>query len=311
MTRSARVVRTVERAREELTASIETPELQEASVLLRRDDSRPTETILDQHLAGAGELSPIIALLAKHPALAGNDEIPLERFLLAETARAALDRIASLPVVDSVRQLLLDEICLYASPDVRRRPMLHSDTESFRAACEVVRLRRFPAGQYHWDVSGFSRRHLRHVSIHDLPGFLLFLTRRMKGRGPAFFPHVNGFRRNPYVWLETESNRSLHRMAACLDLQPAIVGLVTRAWLHDPRLGETSPHLAWVNTVFLENGGLVVANGPAGTDAGFLANNAARQKSFEDGSYQPQYGIVLWPRTAMLEWAARHPEFSD
>ena len=311
MTRSARVVRTVERTREELTASIETPELQEASAFLRRHDTRPTETILDQHLAGTGEGSPIVLLLAKHSPLAGHDGIPLERFLLAETARAALDRIATLPVVDSVRQLLLDEMCLYASPDARRRPMLHRDTESFRAACAVVRLRRFPAGQYHWDVSGFSRRHLRHVSIRDLPGFLLFLARRMKGRGPAFFPHVNGFRRNPYVWLEAESNRSLHRMATSLALQPAIVGLVTRAWLHDPRLGETSPHLAWINRVFVENGGFVVANGPAGTDAGFLANNAARQKSFEEGSYRPQHGIVLWPRAAMLEWAARCPEFAS
>lgn len=311
MTRSPYVVRTVERAREELTASIDTPGLQEASALLRSHGCPSAETMLDLHLAGAGGVSPITTLLAKHPGLAVTDEIPLERFLLAETARAALDRIASLPVIDSVRQLLLDEMCLYASPDARRRPMLHRDTESFRAACEVVRLRRFPAGQYHWDVSGFSRKHLRHVSIRDLPGFLLFLARRMKGRGPAFFPHVNGFRRNPYVWLEAESNRSLHRMATSLALQPAIVGLVTRAWLHDPWLGETSPHLAWINRVFVENGGLVVANGPAGTDAGFLANNAARQKSFEEGSYRPQYGIVLWPRAAMLEWAARSPEFAS
>lgn len=311
MNRPARVARTIDGVREELTASLRAPELQDAGAFLRRLDARPVEALLDSHLAAARDRSPIAQLFAKHPEYAAHDGRPVERFLLTQAAVTALEGMAVLPVVEAVRQQLLEEVCLYSTPDPKRRPLLQWETPTFRAACEVVRLRRFPAGQYHWDVSGFSRRYLRHVSPRDLPRFLAFLAVGMRGLGPAFFPHVNGFRRNPFVWLETESNRSLYRMAKCLELQPAIIGLVTRAWLHDPQLAETSPHLAWVNRVFRENGGLVVANGSADADTGFLANNAARQKSFEDGSYRPQYGVVLWPRRAMLSWAARHPEFAD
>lgn len=239
------------------------------------------------------------------------DTYALERIVLLRAAVAAAGRVPTLPVDDGVRRLFFDEFRIFAAPSARQRPLLKLGTATFRAACELARLVRFPAGQYHWDVSGLSRRMLLKVPPLELPRVLYFLARRMRGVAPAFFPHVNGFRRNPFVWVEAESNRSFHRMARALALQPQMLGLVTHAWLHDPDLHVVSPHLAWINRVFLDNGGLVVANGSAARDKAVLANNAARKQAVEDGQYRPRYGLVLWPRAAMLDWAARHPEFAD
>lgn len=239
------------------------------------------------------------------------DDIALERLALLRAAHASLDRVPSLPVDPGVQRLFYEEFTIYAESKPRQRPLLALGTASFRAACQVVALVRFPAGQYHWDVSGLSRRMLLHVAPRELPRVLGMLAFRMRGIAPTLFPHVNAFRRNPFVWIEAESNRSFHRMARALALQPQLRGLVTRAWFHDPDLGRVSPHLAWVNRVVLENGGLVVANGSAAGDPDVSTNNAAREHAVARGDYRPRYGLVLWPRAAMLDWAARHPEFAD
>lgn len=238
-------------------------------------------------------------------------DVALERWLLLRMAGASLERVAALPVSPDVQRLFLEEFTLYAAPDKRRSPLLALGTPTFRAACEVASLARFPAGQLHWDVSGLERRALLRVPTAQLPRVLTFVAARMRGFGPAYFSHVNGLRRNPFVWVETESNKSYYRMARSLERQPEMLGLVTRAWFHDPDLEATSPHLAWTNRVFTENGGIVVANGKAESDAGFLANNTDRQAAYERGEYRPKYGLVLWPRAAMIAWANRHPELAD
>jgi hypothetical protein len=235
----------------------------------------------------------------------------LERLVLLRAARDAIPRVPSLLVDAGVQRLFYEEFRVFAEPRPRQRPLFAVGTATFHAACALVALARFPAGQYHWDVSGLSRRMLLDVPRRDLPRVLAVLALRMRGLAPAFFPHVNAWRRNPFVWIEAESNRAFHRMARALTRQPHVRGLVTRAWFHDPGLGSVSPHLAWTNRVFEENGGIVVANGAADDDPDVRANNATRQQAVEAGRYRPRYGLVLWPRAAMLDWAARHPEFAD
>ena len=263
-------------------------------------------TSLPPAIARIGELKARLAADGALPA-----EIALERLVLLRSARAALHHVPALPVDDGVRTLFYEEFRVYATPKLKQRPLLVVGTASFQAAGELVSLTRFPAGQYHWDVSGLPRRMVAQVPLRDLPRVLHMVARRMRGFAPAFYPHVNAFRRNPFVWTETESNRSFHRMARALRLQPDVLGLVARAWLHDPDLAAVSPHLGWINRVFVENGGLVVPNGDAADNPDVLANNASRQQAVERGQYRPRYGLVIWPRNAMLDWAARHPELAD
>ena len=65
--------------------------------------------------------------------------------------------------------------------------------------------------------------------------------------------------------------------------QPEIRGLITASWLHSPDTLAVSPHLAWLNTVFLENGGHVLPLGPADLDSGVLHRSPERQQAYEAG----------------------------
>jgi hypothetical protein len=234
-----------------------------------------------------------------------------ERFLLLRAAERVLGSIVDLPVACSVKTLFCEEFEFFAAPDKRRAPLLTLGTPTFSASCELVSLRRFPAGQLHWNVSGLPRRMLARIPVRDLPRTLRFVATKMKGFSPTFFSHVNGLRRNRFVWLEEESNRAYARMAESLHYQPRILGLVTMSWFHDPGISEVSPHLAWTNRVILENGGLVVSAGLASVSEGAIENNRERQVAYEKREYSPRLGLVLWPRDAMLGWLARHPELRD
>jgi hypothetical protein len=268
-------------------------------------------TLLTTHLASPLQNSPLPPLGDLFRTRYGDERRAFERWLLGAAAVQRLELIERLPVVESVKQLLLAEICLYVSPPRRTVSLLSVGAYSFDVAAMVALLRRMPAGQYHWETTGLSRRYLLQVAKPRLPRALWTVYGQMGGHSPVIFPHVNPYRRNPFVWLEAESNRSFHRMARSMELQPNVRGLVTRAWLHDPGLAAISPHLAWTNRVFLENGGVVLANGSALDEPASRENSKERQQAFDEGRYDPQFGLVLWPRRAMIRWAAQHPELGD
>ena len=133
----------------------------------------------------------------------------------------------------------------------------------------------------------------------------------LRGFQPAFFSHINPNRRNQGILLERESLRSYHRMARSMERQPGIKGLITASWLHSPDTFAVSPHLAWLNKVFVENGGHVLSIGPADIDSGVLHRSPERQQAYDAGTFKPTEALVIWPRAAMLAWAAGHEELRD
>ena len=97
-------------------------------------------------------------------------------------------------------------------------------------------------------------------------------------------------------------------MAQSLVRQPHVKGLVASSWLHSSDTFVVSPHLAWMNRTFLENGGLVVRMGPADPDCGVLSRSPERKRLYDAGLFKPTTGLVIWPRREMIAWAQRHPE---
>src|SRR5215469_13716324 len=100
-------------------------------------------------------------------------------------------------------------------------------------------------------------------------------------------------------------------MAKSMELQPEILGYVTNSWFHSPATFKASPHLEWLNSVFMENGGLVVDMGAESSDSGVFAGNGHRRELWERGEFEPRSAMVIWPRREMLNWAARHPELEE
>lgn len=235
----------------------------------------------------------------------------IERFLLLHGAIAALDHVPQLPISRVVKRLICEEFIAFAHPQPRDIPMLQAGKASFSASCRVTSLRRFPAGQVHWEASGLPRSWLIKPKLQSLPRVWKFVALRLHGLKPTFSTHLAWRRKNRLFITEAEQNKSYYRIAQALALQPQMRGLVTDSWFYSPDTYQVSPHLAWLNRFFQENGGLVEVMGPAAPASGYLEGSAKRRRLYETGAFKPTTALVLWPRNAMLRWAARHPELAD
>jgi hypothetical protein len=225
-----------------------------------------------------------------------------ERYALLRVALTTIERVPSLPVPEEVQRLLLDEILWLTRPGARELGWLVAPDYVFAALCKLVTLRRFPAGQLHWEISGLQRSAVVRVRLREVPRLLRGIV-DLGGFRPAFVPHF-AWRRRQIVLSEREHYRSLFLMAKALELQPEILGFVGEAWFYSPDTPRVSPHLAWAGRHFETWGGTVVVSGPADESSGVFVGGRARRELADAGKFQPTSGLVVWPRSAMQRWAA-------
>ena len=231
-----------------------------------------------------------------------------ERFLLLTAAIDSLPRLPLVPVSDDVKALFCDEFRFYASHPGEHAHRFEIGSSSLAAMCKTASLRRFPGGQFDWEVGGIRRSDIARVSPARLVQTVTFAAFRMRGLQPVFFSHLN-WRRSNRSLLEAEANRSYYRMAQAMRLQPAIRGFGACSWFRSPGVHRVSPNLAWLSRVMLENGGWVVEAGRDSPDSGVLHRSRTRRELYEAGTFKPTKGLVMWPRDAMIAWADAHPEF--
>lgn len=232
-----------------------------------------------------------------------------ERFLIVSAAAEATGRLDALPIDGRVTQLFLQNFEMYAAASVPEPFDLNR--HAFVSMSRIATLSRFPAGQLDWEVSGVPRSWLFRANWRALPRLLHAVTFELGGLGPAFFSHLNPNRRNQTVLLERESLRSYHRMARSMERQPQIRALITASWLHSPDTFVVSPHLKWLNEVFLQNGGYIVPLGRVDAGCGVLHRSPERKRAYDAGTFVPTEALVVWPRAAMLAWARGHEELRD
>lgn len=232
----------------------------------------------------------------------------LERCLLLQTAAEYGGSFARASMGEGVLSCLADELRFLSMPDDQEAAKLLAPSDHFVTMAKIVTLRRFPAGQLHFERSGIPLSWSTRLGPRRLTTLLLFLLRRTRGRRPFFFHHLAWRRGNRLFLSEREQNRSYWRIAQALALHPDVKGLLTESWLHSPDTFEVSSHLAWLNKPFLEHGGLVLRLGAASADSGVFAASRERRRLYAEGRFRPTTAMVIWPRAAMLEWAANHPE---
>jgi hypothetical protein len=232
-----------------------------------------------------------------------------ERFLIVCASIEALGRLDRLPLDERVQQLVLDNFRRYADASVPEP--FDVSRASFIAMGQIATLSRFPAGQLDWEVSGIPRSWVARARWGALPRFAASVAFDLRGFRPVFFSHLNPNRRNQGTLLERESLRSYHRMARSMERQPQIRGLVTASWLHSADTHAVSPHLAWLNEVFLQNGGHIVPLGRVDPECGVLQRSPERRQAYEAGTFVPTEALVIWSRQAMLLWAHGHDDLHD
>jgi hypothetical protein len=233
-----------------------------------------------------------------------------ERAVLLRAMRFSAQRLATCPVDASVKRLYEEELRAVESPTPATMGRFDLGKNIFVALAKIATLRRFPAGQMTWEVSGIPRSWLPKVPLHAMPRVARYLL-KLGGLRPAFVPHLNATRKDRAALLERETNRSWYRMAQSMKLQPQIRGLVASSWLHSPDTMRVSPHLAAFSRALLDNGALLIRHHTADLDCGVFHRSPERKKMYDDGEFVPTHGLVIWPRTEMLAWAEAHPELAD
>jgi hypothetical protein len=234
--------------------------------------------------------------------LAGEDDVDgaAGQLCLLSLARRQLPLVADLMVDEEVRALLYDEFHFVAQPTKRHRHVLRPGTAAYGAQARLLAFRRFPAGQLHFEESGFPRSWLRKVPVARLPATLRYLA-RMGGFAPLYETHVATRWTVPVVLLPEEDVRSCRRIARTMVLNPAIRGLLSSGWLNDPELARIDPHLAW-RFDRLNHGAFLTTVGPAPAGSGASAGNPERARLIEVGEWRPQIGVMMWRRQNFLEW---------
>jgi hypothetical protein len=255
-------------------------------------------------------------VLLKLPSLVGFDEESvspraLSRYLLLRSAESALPLVAALPVDDAIKSMIYREFEFFATPGRGFETSFDLTNHSFTAMAKIATLRRFPAGQLDWEVSGLPRSWLLKVPRKRVPGLLSFVLMEMKGFSPALFTHVARHRPGRLVFLEKEIKKSYYRTIRSMELQPAVKGILSSSWFYSPEIGRVSPHLDWMPRFFEENGGWVSTMGTAPHNSGVFSRSPERLQSFKNKEFTPKLGLVLWPRRAALDWARRHEEFNS
>lgn len=228
----------------------------------------------------------------------------VEHFVVLQAYLAALPRLRSLPVDDSVKQQFCATCRLLASPLQTRENRLAHDSDAFAELAQIVTLRRFHAGQLSFDIMNMPRAWLLKVHPFELGSLTLEIMVGIGGLGPVVMPHINYWRPNPLFILRREQEHALWRIAKSLERQRHVRGLAASSWLYCQEVGESFPHLAWVRNFFVNRGAYIVDAGPALVDAGFLVGSEKRRRLYADGKFRPRETLVLWRRRDMLTWAS-------
>ncbi len=230
------------------------------------------------------------------------------RRLLAAAARESVARIPDYPVGAEVKRLLCKEYQFFADPGQGREDLFLPGAPEFREMAATARLKRFIAGLVHWQVSGIPRSWLLRMGWRDSARTLAVVF-RAGGFAPFFEAHIP--RRGAGFLSESAYRRAYLRIAQSMELQPSIRGIFGSSWLHAEETMRVTPHLAWINRLCLDNGGMLAHMGPAPESSGFLVGSAKRRELYESGEYRPRVALIVWPRAAILEWARRQAPVSS
>lgn len=177
--------------------------------------------------------------------------------------------------------------------------------DSFQKDLGLLTFRLIPVGVFFGDAEApVSRRYARRGGVRQLLRYLRVIRLECHGRDPFLSLHLNEAALEG--WGEAAFVPSHLAAAAVLELNPRLKGVTGGGSIIDPQLDRVAPHLAWVRKRTVAAGGSVfyLRHDQAGT-SGALTRSETRRRLFAEGQYVPQLWLRVWPRRALLRWAAK------
>nr|WP_294505455.1 hypothetical protein [uncultured Rhodopila sp.] len=178
------------------------------------------------------------------------------------------------------------------------------DDDVFRKDLSICLLLSFPCvAQVVEQIGGIPRRALTSGGPGQALRLGAYLSRTGLRPGPyleihTHTPMLDGF--NEAGW-----ERCYELVAELLAARPHCPGMVGGSWFYDPALAKISPRLAYLADTPIGGGAFRVRLGPSEEDAELAtATSSTRRALVEAGTYVPTKWLLIWPRKALLAWAA-------
>lgn len=161
-----------------------------------------------------------------------------------------------------------------------------------------------PAGAADIDLNGGLNRRSGLRSIAGQKDVRGGVRAIIHGGGTWFHVHLDV--RNVSDVHEEGWGRFYHRVAHALEARPSVKGVVATSWLHDPEVPSISPRLAFFQRIALANGAFRQRHGTEEEQTELAtATSPTRRSLVERGEWLPVCCSIIWPRTALLDWAHR------
>ncbi len=220
---------------------------------------------------------------------------------MTEIVRASAARLAKLQITDDIRALTLDNLSRILNNIAGKDydyMVLGDDQFDKDLACASLRLVCAGAQKIH-------RVRLPNYTIKRHPLKWLSAVREVGLNGVLYEIHTDS--NDPYLMSEFNEDGWIacyRRIAEQFKLDE-VQGITGTSWFFDPKLAAISPRLAYLRNIIVDNGGISInAGSNESSIESATRTSPTRRELYNKGEYLPTAYTLIWPRAAMLEWAA-------
>jgi len=225
----------------------------------------------------------------------------IRKVMILESLLANWDDLFSKKYPNSIQQQSMKSAKRFLNMCQSQQGWMNHNDDVYWKDLAIARQHMFPAGaQIVEAYSGFGL--MQGLSLDPLQVFnFLKLITRCGGRTGYYqihthIPDLDQF--NKQGWIDC-----FLRIAAMLRINKHIKGIFGGSWFYDPQLVEVSPHLTYLQAIPIHNGAFRFYLGRDRTGNAF-STSKKRVELYNGGQYTPKSYLMVWPRSALLKWAA-------
>lgn len=244
-------------------------------------------------------------LQRRTPDLSENNDTLLRQALVASLALSVPKRLEREDLPESVLALIPKRLDRLADHFSSGGADTYGSTDDFYLKdLKFVLLLSLPCGSNDVDLISrvpFSSAIMSVLRSGDMAGPFRYLANG--GFGVWFRLHTDT--RNLGQFNERGVDECFQRVADLLIRRKRVRGLTRTSWFVDPRLEQISPHLGYLQRNPTSRGAFLLRHSSHQVDIAWaLQKSKKRRRLYEAGRYKPVSYSFLWPRKALLSWAA-------
>ena len=176
-------------------------------------------------------------------------------------------------------------------------------SDLFRKDLSISALNLWPSSSIcHYEQTTLPRRFIVADGMKQVLAGTYMLLWTLKNNRRLYETHNEDRRTNPH-FLEQGWRQFYEEMAERLEVEPHISGIFAGSWFWDPRVAEISPKFAYLRSLPESGGASFFFLYKDNTSNHVALQDKKRKRFYDEGKYIPSSYLMIWPRSALLQWA--------